>query len=145
MDSATLPLYAEKDNVAASNPPSSSATHDGTCQVHGPTQTPILDNQLSGPHSKANLQALSAALADATREGACLKCTTDAIVKTLTTFMQDVRTAKKSGQWSHDEKKALKAEVKGLAKGMKHDLKQSWRDHKGDSPKAVSRGIYWKR
>ncbi len=146
MDPPTIPVYVEKDDVAASGPPSTkSITPAGICHIHGSTETPMLDAQVADPHTKASLSALSSALADASNEGACLKCTVEAITQTLTTFLQDFRTAKKSGQWSHDEKKALKTEVKGLAKGMKHDLKQALRSHALDSRRAVARGLYWKR
>lgn len=146
MASTTLPIYAEKEDTAALSPSSTKpTTHPGPCHVHGPSQTPILEAQVADTDTRARLQALSSALADATKEGVCLKCVTENITQTLTTILQDVRTAKKSGQWSREEKKALKAEVKDLFKGMKHDLKHSWRGRNVDGPRPVACGLQWKR
>lgn len=142
----TLPVYMEKDDAATLSGSSTRNIAPGkACQTHGPSQTPLLEAQVADPHTKATLQALSSALASATEEGACLKCVSETITQTLTTFMQDVRTAKKNGQWSRDERKAIKAEAKGLMKGMKHDLKHSWRGHHEETPRPVRRGFYWKR
>lgn len=146
MDSVTLPVYVEKDAAAASSPPPTGPiTHASDCHVHGSSPTPLLEAQIADPQTQAHLQALNSALANATQEGACLKCATEAITQTLTAFLQDIRTAKKSGRWSHEEKKAIKAEAKGLLKEMKHDLKSSWRVSDGDSHRGVRTGFYWKR
>lgn len=137
MDSTTLPVYKEKDTSTLST------SSIPTCN-HNPSPTPHLSAQIANPQTQAHLRALTTALSNATQEGACLKCTGEAISQTLTAFLQDVRAAKKDGRWSHEEKRALRGEVKDLLKGMKHDVKGSWRKDEG-AERRVRKGWYWKR
>lgn len=73
--------------------------------------------------------SLSAALADAANDnGSCAKCSLDTVVQTMTAFVKDLRAAKKSGEWTKEEKRAMKKEAKVLEKGMKKDVKQIWKE-----------------
>ena len=56
-----------------------------------------------------------------------MKCVVDEAAKALTSCTRDLRAAKKSGEWSKGEKKALKKEAKGLFKGLKCDVKPVWK------------------
>ena len=138
MEATTLPAYNEKDTIPSTPAP---------CQIHGPSATPLLSAQAASPQTRAHLQALSSALAAATEEGACLQCSSKTISQTLTAFLQEMRTAKKDGRWSHEEKRALRGEVKGLLKEMKQDVKESWKRGEGcaGTNRPVRRGFYWKR
>jgi hypothetical protein len=137
METTTLPVYKEKDtsilNTSTTTPP---CTH---------TPTPHLSSAIASPQTHAHLIAATTALTAATQEGACLKCTGETISQTLTALMQEMRAAKKEGRWSHEEKRALKMEVKGLLKGMKRDVKGGWRKEKEEVERKVQRGWYWKR
>ena len=66
-------------------------------------------------------------MSDAGDGKGCVKCATKDVVLILTAYMRDIRAAKKSGKWSKEEKKALKAEVKGFLKEVKRDVKQTWK------------------
>jgi hypothetical protein len=138
MESNTLPVYNEKDTTPTNPNPA-------PCQIHGPSETPLLSAQAASPQTRVHLQSLSTALAAATEEGACLQCTSKTISQTLTAFLQEMRTAKKDGRWSHEEKRALRGEVKGLLKEMKHDVKESWKRNEGCAGRPARRGFYWKR
>lgn len=42
--------------------------------------------------------------------------------------MKDVKTAKKNGEWSKEDRKALKKEGKMLGKAVKADCERVWRE-----------------
>jgi hypothetical protein len=115
------------------------------CQLHGASQTPLLDTHLREPRIKASLQALSSLLADAVEGGTCLECVTEAAAHTLTSCLRDFQMAVKSGQLSRKEKKALKAEAKGLAKDMKHNIHHAWHAGRSDSSRHIGRGIWLRK
>lgn len=46
---------------------------------------------------------------------------------TLTAYVTDMKAAKKSGQWSKEDKKALKAEAKAVGKRVKGSVKLAYR------------------
>lgn len=48
----------------------------------------------------------------------------------MTQLMKDVKTAKKNGEWSKEDKKALKMEGKMLGKAVKADCERVWREGK---------------
>jgi hypothetical protein len=73
---------------------------------------------------------LSTALNDLADERQCTKCTVESISTLLTSHARDIRAAKQNGEWSKEERKALKAEVKGLFKGVKKDVKSLWKGGK---------------
>ncbi|KAE8313185.1 hypothetical protein BDV41DRAFT_576903 [Aspergillus transmontanensis] len=97
-----------------------------SCTVHGSSQTPHLDRQLQQPQTKEILQALTVALNDIADERQCTKCAVEAASGLLTGYVREVKAAKKNGQYSKEEKKALKKEIKDLAKGVKRDVKALW-------------------
>lgn len=71
--------------------------------------------------------ALSSALADVGNANCCSKCATESAAHIFTAYLRDLRAAKKNGQWSAEEKKALRAEAKGLMKEIKRDIKKVWK------------------
>ena len=73
---------------------------------------------------------MSAALNDLADEGKCTKCTVENISTLLTGHAREIKAAKRNGEWSKEDKKALKAEVKGLFKGVKKDVKGLWKGRK---------------
>lgn len=102
-------------------------THDmslSTCRLHGAVQTPRLDAHLRETSTKARIEELRSALADVVDDNRCLKCATEAAAQALFSYLRDLREAKQNGEYSTGEKKALKKEVKGLAKEMKRDMKK---------------------
>jgi hypothetical protein len=115
------------------------------CQLHGASRTPLLDTNLQEPRIKASLQALSSLLADVAEGGTCLECVTEAAAHTLTSCLRDFQMTVKSGQLSRKEKKALKAEAKGLAKDMKHNVHHAWHASRSDSSRHVGRGIWLRK
>ncbi|KAL4801185.1 hypothetical protein BDV18DRAFT_165201 [Aspergillus unguis] len=100
------------------------------CTAHGPSQTPHLDHELQQPYAQAIIRSLTEALNDLADETKCTKCTVETASALLTSHARDLRAAKKNGQWSKQEKKALKAEVKGSFKGVKKDVKALWKEGK---------------
>ncbi|KAB8231150.1 hypothetical protein BDV23DRAFT_148617 [Aspergillus alliaceus] len=100
----------------------------GSCSVHGASQTPHLDRQLQTPQSKDILQALIVSLNDIADENQCTKCAVENASTLLTGYVREVRAAKRSGQWSKEEKKALKKEIKALGRGVKRDVKKLWHE-----------------
>lgn len=102
--------------------------HSTPCHIHGTSKTPYLDAHLHNSNTKAHIHALSVALADAVHGEGCTTCAVESAGQTLTSYLRDLRAAKKSGQWSSAEKRAIKAEVKGLMKGMKRDLRSIWKN-----------------
>ena len=57
----------------------------------------------------------------------CTACAVEASSGILTEHVRGIRAARKSEQWSKEDKKALKAETKGF-KGLKTNAKAMWRD-----------------
>lgn len=100
------------------------------CHVHGPLKAPLIEAHLRQPDTKASIQALINSLSNVIEEEKCLKCAMEDAARTLTLCARDYKTAKKNGQWSREEKKALKAEVKGLAKDLKGIVKATWKANK---------------
>ena len=92
------------------------------------SQTPFLDAQLRKPNAKAALLALSQAFAAAAEDDRCLKCAAESVIPELSVCMQDMKKAKKSGEFSKEDKKALKRETKLLFKGFKKEAKTVWKD-----------------
>ncbi|KAE8333070.1 hypothetical protein BDV39DRAFT_199422 [Aspergillus sergii] len=103
-----------------------------SCTVHGSSQTPHLDRQLQQPQTKEILQALTVALNDIADERQCTKCAVETASGLLTGYVREVKAAKKNGQYSKEEKKALKKEIKDLAKGVKRDVKALWLEGNSD-------------
>ncbi|KAL4936319.1 hypothetical protein BDV06DRAFT_216773 [Aspergillus oleicola] len=100
------------------------------CTAHGPSQTPHLDHELQQPYAQAIIRALITVLNDLASEKKCTKCTIENSSTLLTSHVRDIRAAKKKGQWSKAERKALKAEVKSSFKSVKKDVKALWKEGK---------------
>jgi hypothetical protein len=95
--------------------------------VHNVSQTPYLDRQLQQPRTKEILQALISALNDIADENQCTQCAVQNSSNALGQYFQELRAAKKNGEWSKEEKKGIRKEIKGLAKGLKRDVKATWK------------------
>ncbi|KAL4748031.1 hypothetical protein BDW72DRAFT_215083 [Aspergillus terricola var. indicus] len=100
------------------------------CTVHGASQTPHLDHELQQPYAQNIIRTLTAALNDLADEKKCTKCTVEKSSALLTSHVRDIRAAKQNGQWSKEERKALKAEVKSSFKPMKKAVKALWKEGK---------------
>lgn len=140
--SDSLPAYektgsAEYADEKAGSPPSvailpahrvpTDASTSGPCSQHGPSQTPHLDAQLRQPKTQAALRSLIATLTDAVDGHRCTECTIEATAHTLTAYVTEMKASKKSGQWSKEDKKALKAEAKAVGKRVKGSVKMAYR------------------
>jgi hypothetical protein len=73
---------------------------------------------------------LTSALNDLSDEKKCTKCTVEKSSALLTSHVRDIRAAKRNGQWSKEDRKALKAEVKSSFKPMKKAIKALWKEGK---------------
>ncbi|KAL4735896.1 hypothetical protein BDV11DRAFT_195078 [Aspergillus similis] len=100
------------------------------CSVHGPSQTPHLDHEFQQSYAQDIIRTLTAALNDLADEKKCTKCTVEKSTALLTSHVRDIRDAKKNGQWSKEEKKALKTEVKTSFKPVKKAVKALWKEGK---------------
>lgn len=98
--------------------------------MHGSFQTSRLDNQCQQPEVQAALRALANAIMDMADQYQCTKCAVEKSSALITGHIREIRAAKKNGKWSKEEKKTLKAEVKGLLKTMNRDIKAIRREDK---------------
>jgi hypothetical protein len=73
------------------------------------------------------MHALSAALSELVDENKCTKCAVENLSTLLTGHVRNLRTAKQNGEWSKEDRKALKAESKGLLKPVKKEIKSLWK------------------
>lgn len=76
------------------------------------------------------LRSLIATLNDAVEGKRCTECTVEATANTLTAYVTEMKAAKKSGQWSKEDKRALKAEAKAMRKRIKGSVKAAYREGK---------------
>ena len=118
-DDAKQPEQDLKHDLALLN----TATPCPTCS----TSTPTLNAFLNDESIQHDLQALTAALDRASAEGYCRKCAAKDAIQTLTTLLFDVKAATKSVRRTREDKKALKAEAKGVAKEFRQEIKAAWR------------------
>ncbi|CBF89297.1 predicted protein [Aspergillus nidulans FGSC A4] len=100
------------------------------CTVHSSSQTPNLDHEFKQPYTQDIIRMLTAALHDLADETKCIKCTVEKSSALLTSHLCDIQAAKKTGQWSKEERKALKAEVKSSFKPVKKTVKALWKEGK---------------
>lgn len=98
------------------------------CETHGSSSTPNVDRELQKPSAQNLLLALSKAFADAANSEECTKCAAESASKAVTTFVRETKQAKKNGEWSKDDKKAVKKELKDIFKPLKGEMKSAWRD-----------------
>lgn len=73
------------------------------------------------------LRSLIATLNDALEGNRCTECTFEATAHTLTAYVTEMKAAKKDGQWSKEDKKALKAEAKAMGKRIKGSVKLAYK------------------
>jgi Sec-independent protein translocase protein TatA len=52
------------------------------------------------------------------------------VARTVTLSIRELKSAKKNGEFSKEEKKAMKAEVKATFKELKDEVKRTWKDNK---------------
>lgn len=70
------------------------------------------------------MRAIGSDLNNAADPNHCWRCAMRSAAGNLAAATRDLKAAKKSGQWSKEEKKAVKAEVKELFKEIKRDMKK---------------------
>ena len=71
---------------------------------------------------------LSLALTDMAEGRGCSQCSMKEVARTATLCVREIKAAKRSGEWSREEKKALKKEVKTSFKEIKKEVKQTWKN-----------------
>ncbi|OOQ91163.1 hypothetical protein PEBR_01217 [Penicillium brasilianum] len=97
------------------------------CMSHGPSKTPLLDRELQKPQTQEFIHAISSALRELVDEKKCTRCTVENLSTLLTDQIRNLREAKQNGEWSKEDRKALKAETKSLLKPVKKQLKGLWK------------------
>ncbi|KAJ5098918.1 hypothetical protein N7532_005919 [Penicillium argentinense] len=98
-----------------------------SCSTHGPSQTPLLDRELQTERAQDIIGLLAKALNNVTDGTKCTKCTVDEVSALLTDHVKSLRLAKQNGEWSKEERKTLKAEVKLLFKPVKKGVTSLWK------------------
>lgn len=73
------------------------------------------------------MQALSLALAKIIEGGGCTKCLIKEVARTVTIYAKELCAAKRNGEWTREEKKALKREAKATFQEVKGEVKETWR------------------
>ncbi|KAJ5509279.1 hypothetical protein N7527_011422 [Penicillium freii] len=130
IDDSKAPSYTSVDHVELHNTEKQQqklTSPKPDCLIHGPSQVPLLDHELQKQQAKDIIQTLATALNDIADEKKCTKCTVEIISALLIGHVRDLRAAKRSGVWSKEDKKALKAEIKCLLKPVKKDVKSLWK------------------
>lgn len=74
------------------------------------------------------MQVLSMTLVDMAEGRGCDKCMMKEAARTITTCVRELRAAKKNGEWSKEEKKAMKNEAKAIFGEIKREVKTTWKD-----------------
>ena len=103
------------------------------CEEHGPSSTPNLDRALQKPSAQNLLLALSKAFADAANPEQCTRCAAESGSKAISSFMVDMKQAKKNGDWTKEDKKAIKRELKHVFKPLKGEMKNAWKEQKQEA------------
>ncbi|KXG53807.1 uncharacterized protein PGRI_008570 [Penicillium griseofulvum] len=116
-DDSKAPSYTSIDAVEVENVEKKEQKH----------LVPLLDHELQKPQAKEIIRTLANALNDIADDTKCTKCTVENISTLLTGHVRDLRVAKRSGTWSKEDKRILKAEIKGLLKPVKKDVKSLWK------------------
>ncbi|KAJ5646857.1 hypothetical protein N7490_003229 [Penicillium lividum] len=98
------------------------------CPTHGPSQSALFDRELQKPQAQEIIRALTKALNDINDNEQCTKCAVQNASTLLTTHVREIKTAKRNGEWTKEERKALKAEVKGVFKPVKKAVKALWKE-----------------
>jgi hypothetical protein len=95
------------------------------CSIHAKSETPVLHAQLQRPQARNALRVLSLALTDIAEGRGCSECSMKEVARTVTLCVHELRDAKKKGEWSKEEKKAMKKEVKATFKEIKQEVKRT--------------------
>lgn len=98
--------------------------------MHGASQSELLDRELQRPQAQEIIRALTNALNDINDNDKCTKCAVENASTLLTTQVRDIRGAKRNGEWTKEERKALKAEAKGIFKPVKKAVKALWKERR---------------
>ncbi|KAJ5332722.1 hypothetical protein MYU51_015315 [Penicillium brevicompactum] len=97
------------------------------CSTRGHNQAPLLDGELMKPRSQQVLKGLAGALNDLASEKKCTRCTVEDLATQITGHVREMREAKRNGEWTKEERKAMKAEFKAVFKPMKKEIKALWK------------------
>ncbi|CAH0027107.1 unnamed protein product [Clonostachys rhizophaga] len=122
LPSATAPPVYD----AASGVPDVTEKQQQICPRHGASTTPTIDKHLRQFHVNDRLQALAPGTTALDGQG-CTRCTVEAVTSVLSGYTRDLKAAKKSGQLTKQERKAMKAEAKAMSKEIKKNLKATWK------------------
>ena len=95
--------------------------------MHGTSRTPVLDDYIRKANTKAALQSIADAVNDLALERRCTSCAINDVAHQVTDYIRALRSGQDKNQWTKEEKKAFKSEIKGLAKSVKKDVKGAWR------------------
>ncbi|KAJ5525448.1 hypothetical protein N7494_012098 [Penicillium frequentans] len=125
-DSKTPTYSVSIDSSELGKPENISAK--APCPTHGPSQSERFDRELQRPQAQEMIRALTKALNDINDQEKCTKCAVENASTLLTTHVRDIRALKQNGEWTKEERKALKAEVKGIFKPVKKSVKALWKD-----------------
>ncbi|KAF2676694.1 hypothetical protein K458DRAFT_468282, partial [Lentithecium fluviatile CBS 122367] len=98
------------------------------CSIHSKSATPVLHAQLQRPQARNALQVLSLALTDMAEGRGCSECSMKEVARTVTLCVRELRAAKKNGEWSKEEKKAMKNEAKAAFNEIKQEVKRTWKN-----------------
>ncbi|KAJ5928809.1 hypothetical protein N7466_007765 [Penicillium verhagenii] len=98
------------------------------CPTHGPSQSERFDRELERPQAQEIIRALKQALNDINDQEKCTKCAVENASTVLTTQVREIREAKRNGEWTKEERKALKAETKAIFKPVKKSIKALWKE-----------------
>lgn len=79
------------------------------------------------PRSQQILKGLAEALNDLANEKKCTRCAVQDISTQITGHVREMREAKRNGEWTKEDRKAMKAEFKAVFKPMKKDIKALWK------------------
>nr|POE63132.1 hypothetical protein CFP56_04035 [Quercus suber] len=97
------------------------------CSHEKQSQTPHLDAHMQRPEVQARMLVVSQALSDVVSGKSCTKCASKTVAEQLYAHLHDVKAANKCGQWSREEKKAMKKEAKVLIKDLRKEMKGVWK------------------
>ncbi|CAI6341402.1 unnamed protein product [Periconia digitata] len=98
------------------------------CDAHSRASIPFIHAQLQQQQAKEAIRAISIAFGNLADGSGCSECILREIAQTVTLCLRELKTAKKNGKWSKEEKKTMKREVKVAFKDIKREVKQTWKN-----------------
>jgi len=101
------------------------------CNHKGSNATPFLDAQLHQPAAREAVSSVHTTMQYAVDGEHCTRCTANEAARTLTKYVFDMRDAKQRGNFSREEKRAMKAEVKALLREVKGVIREEKMSRKG--------------